>query len=174
MQSNILDRSNYFIPDLCLFGSYPDSNHIKQLLDINVKYFVDLTTEDENLPSYEKMVENYIHFPIVDRRMPSPKEIEKFKSFIDNLVEIINNNNKIYIHCRGGHGRSGVVASILYKIFYNITPNEAMTEINKLHRKRLDNMEKMGIEVGKSFTQLKKWGSPQTEAQRKFVRNYCY
>lgn len=72
----------------------------------------------------------------------------------------MSDNDKVYIHCRGGHGRAGLAAAIfiILKSKGNISSQNALNIVYISHQKR-PNM-------------LKKWrklGSPQTNKQKKFV-----
>lgn len=158
-----MDRSSYFIKDKALFGSYPTQNAITELENEGVKYFVDLTFQHEKKIIPYKTKYNYISFPIKDRSYPE-NSIE-FSKFIHNLTEIIlslKNNDKIYIHCKGGHGRSGVVVAILVCKIFNFTPEQALEHTTKSHNNREIMRDKW-----------RKIGSPQTYQQKNFVYTFC-
>ena len=53
----------------------------------------------------------FLIFPILDRGLPSSK-IE-FRAFIIQINKLLNQNNKIVVHCRMGIGRTSLVASAL-------------------------------------------------------------
>ncbi len=69
-------------------------------------------------------------------------------------------NNKVYIHCRGGHGRAGLASAVFLIIQsnYNISPEEALKCIHDAHQKR-----------PQMKSRWRKMGSPQTAAQKRFV-----
>lgn len=56
----------------------------------------------------------------------------RLSSFIDNL----NSDEKIYIHCRGGHGRSGLVVASLLIYRNKFTIEEGIQLTNVYHRQR--------------------------------------
>ena len=58
-----MDTSSFFIPDKCLFGSYPSKHIMNELESLGVRYFVDLTTQSEKtrLIIYKTQY-NYINF----------------------------------------------------------------------------------------------------------------
>ena len=60
-----MEKSNYFYKDRCLFGAYPTQKDIEDLENYNVRLFVNLTTEEENLYEY-KTKYDIIKFPIND------------------------------------------------------------------------------------------------------------
>jgi protein-tyrosine phosphatase len=124
------------INDQIYFGKYPDKDVLKALQDIGIKVIVDLTHFTDNLPSYT-LFEGVkrIEFPIVDRGI---EDDEITLQFIQSLKDhILNDNYPIYIHCKGGHGRSGTVCCILYGILYNKGIDEAINTIKKSHNDRV-------------------------------------
>ena len=157
-----MDYCSFFIKDKALFGSYPDEDRFQQLLSNGVKYFVDLTTITEQHELYKyKNNENiqYINFPIIDKKYPT--NILSFVKFIINVCNILKKlrgNDKLYIHCKGGHGRSGVVVASLLCYIYNIEPEHALEKTTRYHSQR----EKMR-------ERWRKIGSPQTNHQKTFV-----
>jgi len=158
-----MDRSSYFIKDKALFGSFPTKDAITELEKEGVRYFIDLTFPDENniTPYFTKY--KYISFPIKDRYYPENKH--EFTEFILKIADIIvnlNDGEKVYIHCKGGHGRSGVVVSILLYHLFNLSPESALEHTKKSHNDRLVMRDKW-----------RKIGSPQTYQQKIFVHNFC-
>ena len=157
-----MNYCSFFIKDRALFGSYPDEDRFQQLLSNGVKYFVDLTTitEQQGLYSY-KNNENiqYINFPIIDKKYPTNiVSYVKFIINISNIIRQLRNSDKIYIHCKGGHGRSGVVVASLLCYVYNIEPDNALEKTTKYHSQREIMRERW-----------RKIGSPQTNNQKTFV-----
>lgn len=146
-----------------LFGGYPSGNHFEYLKSIGVKYFIDLTTpyEKTKLPVYnfqdEKIV--YVNFPIRDNFIPY--DINLFHEFLMWLVFTINvmkEEELIYIHCKGGHGRSGMVVSCVLCLIYNLTPEQSINETTISHYER-------PLLTAKWKTRL----CPSNEIQRVFV-----
>lgn len=155
-----MDTCSYFIQDKALFGSYPNSESVyNELVNIGVKYFIDLTTNKEklNLNVYKR--DNYISYEIKDRYIP--QNIYNFVIFIHKLSKIIKNlkdDEKIYIHCKGGHGRCGIIVSCLLCYLFNYTSTKALELTNMYHNNRKVMNERW-----------RKIGSPQTDKQKEFV-----
>ena len=106
------DYSSYFIEDRALFGSYPRQEQVDDLIELGVKYFVDLTVPGEVFPAYTSRASNYIRFPILDRKAPS--DVTNFTVFVltvNKALESLSTGEKMYIHCKGGHGRAGIPCS---------------------------------------------------------------
>lgn len=152
---------SYFIENVGIFGGYPKQEQVYMLeKEFKVRYFVNLTCISENLDKYNVSdTSYYFSYPIKDYSYPSDKKL--FSSFIVYLSEIIKNlkhDEKIYIHCKGGHGRVGIVVASLLCYIKNISVEDSLELTNEYHKNR---------EIMKE-----KWrniGSPQTYNQKKFV-----
>ena len=157
-----MERCSYFIPDKALFGSFPEQKVVDQLEDIGVRYFIDLTCNDEDktVPYITKYM--YIKYPIQDRNIP-----EDWKSFAQLIVKIchilknLKPKEKIYINCRGGHGRSGILVACILCYYYEISPEEALRQTSKYHSNRPVMKEKW-----------RRLGSPQGKRQKDFVYRF--
>ncbi len=157
-----MDKSSYFIRNKALFGSFPDQNSVKELEAAGVRVFVNLTYNHEKKISPYQTNYQQISFPIPDREIP--ENITEFSCFIVNLTNIIqkqlNEGELIYLHCKGGHGRSGVVVACILAYMFNISPKDAIATTTECHSRRKTMREKW-----------RKIGSPQTFLQKKFVHD---
>jgi len=146
-----------------LFGGYPSGDHFEYLKSIGVKYFVDLTTlyEKKKLAVYNIKDEGivYVNFPIRDNFVPYDMNV--FNEFIVWLIftiGVMKDNELMYIHCKGGHGRSGMVMCCVLCLLYNLIPEKSIEEVTLSHNERPLLREK--------------WKSrlcPSNEVQRVFV-----
>lgn len=154
--------SAFFIRDQCLFGAYPTQHQIHELEEWGVDLIVNLTNRyEKNIRPYSTCAKT-INFIISDNK--APENVTEFCALVIYIAKQINNNQKIYIHCKGGHGRSGVlVASILcYK--FRITPHESIRLTTKYHSTRPIHARRP-----KMNEYWKNKGSPQTKEQKEFV-----
>ena len=149
-----MDFCSYFIENHSLFGSYPSNEQVKILENMGIKYIIDLTCEGEKVTKYQTGVE-VIKYPIKDNNAPT--NIKKFCQFIIKIVNIITSNN-IYIHCRGGHGRAGLLVSCLLCHIYHYSPEKSLKLTNEYHNNRT---------IMRNI--WRKVGSPQTRIQKTFV-----
>jgi predicted NAD-dependent protein-ADP-ribosyltransferase YbiA (DUF1768 family) len=158
-----MERSSEFVKNKALFGSYP----IQEQVDIfettyGVRYFIDLTCTGEKKITPYRTKHTYIHYPIQDRRVPT--DWKSFARFIIKTGDIIKNlpkGEKVYIHCKGGHGRSGVVVACLLCYLYKMTPSDALSDTTIYHSHRKEMRDKW-----------RKIGSPQTRSQKHFVTKF--
>lgn len=153
---------SYFIENKALFGSFPTQKSLEELETHGVRYFINLTCKGERRIKPYSTKYNYIHYPIIDRNIP--KDWKTFALFILKICQILDNLNdgeKIYIHCRGGHGRSGVVVACILCYYFKISSNEALRKTNEYHNNRIEMRDRW-----------RKMGSPQNEMQKVFVRRF--
>ena len=118
----------------------------KELSEFGISLFIDMTSTMEKrihkLYDYYRLENKkshpfqYLNYPIPDNECPS--DIFHFKSFLRHIIQIgfISAHPKIYIHCRGGHGRSGLLVAGLLCYLTNIHPHQAIQKITKAHRER--------------------------------------
>jgi len=157
-----MDKCSFFIDDVALFGSFPSQQDVFELENKGVRYFINLTFEGEKKTKSYVTNYTYISFPLVDRNIPDDKL--KYSIFITKVVNLIlslNNGDIIYIHCKGGHGRSGVVVSCILCLLYNWKAAYSLKYTNMKHNERL-NMKYFWRRIG----------SPQTTKQKNFVLDF--
>lgn len=131
---NIYDWISCLIDKKLYFGPYPNQLMMNRLMDENFTMIVNLTEIHEE-PLYDKNRDvKIVYFPIKDNSIPV--DIHSYCSFITRLKYEYLNGSKIYIHCRGGHGRSGMVSvSLIYSIMpYDL--RQAIDFVNLSHHNR--------------------------------------
>ena len=75
--------------------------------------------------------------------------------FIPQLSSIVQQHDEVvYVHCWGGHGRTGIVIALLLVVLYNLNVEEALRLTELYHSKR----------------EQARLHSPQTSAQMEQVR----
>jgi len=138
-----MERCSFFIPNKALFGGYPTQTMTNTLEKNGVRYFVDLTCRGEKKIIPYKTQYTYISYPIQDHKIP--RDWCSFAQLIIkvcNIIKKLKNGELIYINCKGGHGRAGiVVASILCHIL-QIPPDQAISLTSEYHADRKEMKEK--------------------------------
>ncbi len=159
-----LDDFTAAIDDKLYFGKYPTQEEANLLLENDFEVYVDLTTADEVTWAPYKLAKGVIKMtcPLVDRT-PDAVDNTVFLNTIKEIIRYYRGDRKIYIHCRGGHGRSAVVAAIVIAHLKNTSPSGALKLVKTAHSHRKI-ME----------AKWRKMGAPQTKAQKDFVLNYDY
>lgn len=150
-----------------LFGGYPSGYHFDYLKSIGVKYFIDLTTpyERKKLNVYNHNDEDiiYVNFPIKDNFIPFDMNLfNEFLIWLLFMISVLKENEMVYIHCKGGHGRSGMLMCCLLCKLYQISPEESIKQVTQSHHDRP--------------LLSPKWKTrqcPSNEIQRMFVARVC-
>eukprot|EP00947_MAST-08B_sp_MAST-8B-sp1_P004938 g4938.t1 len=95
---------------------------------------------------------SFVHVPIIDCSITSD---EITIDIADDVIDRMRGGQCVYLHCWGGHGRAGTVASIVLGRLYEVGAREAMARCQLYHDQRV---QPLGVP------------SPQTETQRDQVR----
>ena len=87
------------------------SNDFQKIKAWCADIIVTMTTLDEfeinNFPEkISHCTKTWMHLPVNDFDIP----MENLEKEITQLLEILNSNGRILIHCKGGQGRSGMIA----------------------------------------------------------------
>jgi protein-tyrosine phosphatase len=109
---------NCYWVDRCklLAGEYPrnpddESSPAKvgALISAGISAFIDLTREDDGLKPYSHLIGAASHqrFPIKDVSLP--RSVAETVSILDAIDEHLKQGRKVYVHCWGGSGRTGVI-----------------------------------------------------------------
>lgn len=125
--------------------------------NLDVDHYINLT-EDGEVKEFTTTGSTVISFPIKDCKAVSVKKLSEIVKYIRSL------DGKVYVYCRGGHGRSGMVAAAVYGKENGLTGKEALDYVNKEWHKQRD-MSKIGPKI-------RKLGSPQTQVQKHAVTKY--
>ncbi len=109
----------YWVKPGCLLaGEYPrerDSEHLSQakisaLLGAGITIFIDLTSDDDGLLPYSSLISaaaQHLRFPIRDRSIPASRAVTL--AILDAIDDCISRGERVYVHCWGGVGRTGVI-----------------------------------------------------------------
>ena len=178
-------ESNWIIRNLFAVGSYPDKpTYLKSILDKGLDTFVCLNAEYGKKSHgiyYVKYAEKlpssctFIHEPIED--METVKD-EIIVNLALKIVELLRIGKKVYLHCAGGHGRAGTVASVVLHILcVDLSETELFDYIQYAHDQRHENyfgnysfVYKMGNDQLAHHFCNGQVPSPQTSQQRDQVR----
>ena len=115
-------ENSYKVQDRFYAGEYPGDKiqeaalvKLSHFLENGFTHFIDLTEEGELTP-YAQLLPagiSYRRFPIRD--VSIPKDTESVRALIDEIDTILSNlENKLYLHCWGGVGRTGTIVGCWY------------------------------------------------------------
>lgn len=163
---------HYYQPEPSRFptlyaGQYPGSKHtvlhsikLGQLIEREIDCVISLMEAEETsfFTPYTKALKQanprieLLQFPIQDMKVPTQKQCE---TIVEAIEEMLTCNKKVYIHCWGGHGRTGTIIGA-WLVAQGYHPKDALDTI-KSQRKQ---------------TRFEDQPSPQTSEQVEFVYNF--
>lgn len=134
------ERCNFITEDkLVLVGARPETYTLDKLLNHGITIFVNL---EENIePWYKTPLSTdskykILSLPIKNGSIPTNKTITI--NLIKTLLNHWHNKEKIYIHCKGGHGRAGLIGALFVGFAYSLDATEAIEHIEKCRMTRID------------------------------------
>eukprot|EP01080_Neovahlkampfia_damariscottae_P006210 gene6210-10216_t len=136
---------NWVIPNALLVGAYPRRKNLETILPLEITKFICLMEEHEikrygdyfnfNVLKTAKNPKLYSfeHVPIKDHSVLVDEEAMEL---VTKIINWLNNGEKIYLHCLGGHGRTGTIVSLLLFRLYKLDAYNAMEFCQKFHDSR--------------------------------------
>ena len=169
MTDTPIPDSYWLLEDRLLAGEYPgasDENRarrkIEAILKAGIRSFIDLTETVDPLEPYEPILHeraasmglevSYRRMPIRDMSIPTMELMDEILSTIETDI---GEGRPVYFHCWGGIGRTGTVAGC-WLVQQGPTCEDALKRLREL----------------RATTPDRSMESPQTEAQRAFVRGW--
>lgn len=155
--------SNWVIPGSLLVGAYPRSKNMPFILPTGCTKFICLMEEKELLRhgdyfNYyilknvkEPKLYSYVHNPIPDHGIMDDEGVIKF---VKDIITWIQQGDKIYLHCLGGHGRTGTIVSLLLAKLYDLDGYIAMEYCQAFHDTRENNREMKSPESSEQRNQV--------------------
>ena len=61
---------------------------------------------------------------------------EEALEIVDKIINWMNSGEKMYLHCMGGHGRTGTIVSLLLFKLYKLDAYQSMEYCQKFHDSR--------------------------------------
>lgn len=124
-----MDTANWAIPNLLLCGACPQKGSF--LTDNGIQLVVNLMHEKTR--KLKNSIEEH-KFPMDDMFVASTDL--SLDDMTDALVKRLHQGTKTFIHCKGGHGRTGIVATIVLAKYHKIQEEDALKMWQSSHRSR--------------------------------------
>lgn len=170
-ESRPLEESYWVLPGMLMAGEYPGNNdpstardRLRRLIEAGVTRFVDLTRPGELAPYAEIADEiagrlgrrvRYSRFGIPDVSVPDRPDL--MQEVLDTIDRETESGGMVYVHCWGGVGRTGIAVGS-YLVRRGFDGEQALARLADLF-----------ADMPKS---RRKNGSPETEEQRRFIRDW--
>jgi protein-tyrosine phosphatase len=132
-------------------------NWKKLEVDTIVSFLTDEENEELGL-EYERMDcrregFDFIKFPIEDRQVPD--SYLKTKELIKILIDKINENKKILMHCRGGVGRVSIISASVLSALNGISANQSFEDISKIRGFHVPDTDEQIVWTEEFITKIK-------------------
>ena len=131
---HLYDWLSCIYPNRIYFGPFPNQLMISSLVEEGFNLIVDLTIPEEELLYYCPYPLQYYPFPIHDNSFPSCNI--SYCHFITQLKVQFRLGKKMYIHCRGGHGRSSMTCVSLVMSLFSYDLRQSIEYVNDSHNQR--------------------------------------
>jgi ADP-ribosyl-[dinitrogen reductase] hydrolase len=163
-----LANSYWVIPGRLLAGEYPVGREkklseagrarVQELIAAGISCFVDLTEEGE-CPPYQPLLPptvSYLRHAIRDQRLPRrPAQMRRIQ---DEIAAVLAAGGTVYLHCRAGIGRTGMVAGC-FLVEQGRDGERALSELNELWTQQCARAELWPV-------------VPQTPDQAEYIRQW--
>jgi len=137
-------RSNWVVPGSLLCGdrsSLDSEDGLIAILKAGVTTIVCLQSRQETSVAvdYKKRARSirdgmkFLEQPIPDQEVTEDVLIE---DMIDRLLDLLAQGQVLYVHCRGGHGRTGTICALLLGRLYDLKAPEALARVQLYHDSR--------------------------------------
>lgn len=159
-----LRNSYWVVPGLLLAGEHPvgqtrekTAERLKKLLAAGIECFVDLTKPAE-LSRYDTDLPFHVEYtrsPIKDHGLPGSRG--QMTEILDHVCNSMRAGRPVYVHCRAGIGRTGMVIGCLL-VERGLPGDGALDELNRLWQQ---------CKRSRSWAYI-----PETDEQAAYVREW--
>lgn len=111
-------------------GAQPNISEMAELKNIGITTIVDLRSESSHTREQERrraeaLGMHFVSIPVGGFSNPSSAQLAQFFTLVRQTPQ-----EKIFVHCRYGHDRTGVFIAAYRIAFEHWTPNQALAEMN--------------------------------------------
>jgi len=174
---NPTSRCNWVVRDPrgggLLIGEYPylesRKTHLNKLLrkPIKVDIFISLVEDEETekFGDYKEYVSErrqktiFYSIPTPDRGVTDDKPLF---DMVYHAYKAVKDGKMVYVHCQGGHGRSGVFACCFLQLYYKMDSKESLIRHKELHKTREDDSHEPSPRGKRQRSQIARYKRPLT------------
>lgn len=133
--------NSFKVTDRLFAGEYPrdldevtSKAKMKQFERFGITHFIDLTEEGELRPYTHLLADNMHHLRFPIRDVSTPESTASVRTLIDQINTILSTDPsaKVYIHCWGGVGRTGLIVGCLLADNDHLNYPQAMDKLRQL------------------------------------------
>jgi len=160
-----LPHCYWVLPGELLAGEHPAAagaeatpTRLRRLLDAGIDSFIDLT-QPEELGAYAAELPDgvgYLRKPLPDHSIP--REPIEMAEILESIAAQLAAGRRIYLHCRAGIGRTGMVVGCLL-VERGLTGDAAMSELNRLWQQNPRALDWLSVpETDEQSDYVRRWG----------------
>lgn len=167
-------NSYWVIPDSLMAGEYPGDrdelqtrHKLRRYLECGIDAFVDLTEARELAPYEQTLAEvatqtgiDCVYRRMAIRDVDVPEHPAQMRGILDQIEQWRRQGRRVYVHCWGGVGRTGTVVGC------------HLVDCGMDGQLALDHLRLLWTHMS-ADKRRRKPESPETEAQRNYVRNWA-
>ncbi|MBT4663290.1 MAG: hypothetical protein HOB60_00425 [Methylococcales bacterium] len=112
-------------------GKLASSENLDALKKAGVTTFIDLTGEPEGLASYASLLDGQVYQRFSITNIGTPPSSEITIAILDLIDQQVTKEGVVYIHCRGGVGRTGTIIGC-WLTRQGFKGTDALAQLNKL------------------------------------------
>lgn len=163
-------RCNW-LNEYILVGAVPIEKTLQPLLDIGIVKFICLSSRKECW--YFDQVGPSINCQLITVPSGKAPSLKILSALVD---ELMTDQRKTYIHCVGGHGRTGVVAAAYYGKMYGLSTSDAIDRVEISRNTRQDTSRNFiptpetSLQVTRVAQFLKSWDSLPDRSDMRWVK----
>jgi hypothetical protein len=142
--------THWLVSDKILCGPKPQNEiDVETLQSSGITHVVNLTGQET--PADQQF--QSLMFPVPNFGVAKDEDVIELVNKMGNIIEG-NENNKIYLHCGMGIGRTGTISGCLLSSLYHIDGNKALDQVQHCY----------------NFRKSASGSCPETEDQREQVK----
>lgn len=150
-------RNSFKVDERVYAGEYPATSdevlgrrELARFIDFGITHFVDLTEKGELVSYSQWLPKNIVHIRCSIKDCGVPSSLSGVAALVKHIMDIVasDKNAKVYIHCRGGIGRTGTVVGCYYasclkdfNLAYNLLQKQFSACPKSAYRKTPETME---------------------------------
>lgn len=125
----------WLLADRILAGEHPGADHLNALQFAGITRFIDLTSPSDPVKPYEPLPVHGVaasreSHPVMDFGVPTAQAM---RAVLDSIKASLKRDERIYLHCRAGIGRTGTVAGCLL-VDFGLSGAEALALLQRKWR----------------------------------------
>lgn len=109
-------------------GAQPEGRDYADLASLGVKTVIDLQADFDSSGNEEQLVRTagmeFVRIPMTTHVQPTEEQVDQFLKLVNDPV-----SQPVYVHCKGGRHRTGVMTAVYRMTMDGWTPDQAFAEM---------------------------------------------